>query len=439
MMNVSYKNLVAMVHFSIERNMQYIESRIITISLIATVCFPLYYVVWHYIFPQPYESLELRMLGAALFIPPIFVKYWPQWMIRFKPIYWYFTTLYTLPFFFTFMLLKNNGSDVWLSSTLVAIFIMLLWLDWLNIIIQSVLGVLLALAVFYISTGIPHFSLFTLEHIPIYIFAMVVGIATNISSEVLQRERLSAMLAAVSNIAHELRTPLLGIKSGSSGLLLHLPILLEAYRLANDARLVINPLRTAYLNSMQGVLERIENEANQSSIIINMLLMNIRVDGSEEKKFSDCSIGACVENALQRYPFASKKDKLLVAWVNDGADFKFRGVELLMEHILFNLIKNALYHITKASKGGIFISFKKTPKHNMLIFKDTGTGIPPEVLPHIFTRFYTWSEDRDQSTGTGIGLAFCKSVIESFGGTIGCTSRLGEYTEFTLTFPLLKE
>jgi len=61
------------------------------------------------------------------------------------------------------------------------------------------------------------------------------------------------------------------------------------------------------------------------------------------------------------------------------------------------------------------------------------------VLPHIFTRFYTWSADRNQSTGTGIGLAFCRSVMESFGGTIDCKSQLGEYTEFTLAFPLPKE
>lgn len=439
MMNVSYKSLAAALVGSIERNTLYVESRIIIISVIAIVCFPLYYVVWHYIFPQPYENITLRLVGSVLFVPLLFVRSWPQWLRKFVPVYWYLATLYGLPFFFTFMLLKNEASIVWLMSALVAVFFMTLLHNVYNLIIQFVLGTGIAWLVFSLTTNQIHAHEKYWDYLPIYLFAMVGGILLNISAELVKQERLRAMLAAVSNIAHELRTPLLGIKSGSSGLLLHLPILLEAYRLAKDARLAVKPLRTAYLNSMQEVLERIENEADQSSIIINMLLMNTRVDGSKEKELAACSICACVEKALQRYPFASEKDKLLVAWNNDGDDFKFRGVELLMQHILFNLIKNALYHMTKAGKGGIFIRLKKTPTRNILIFKDTGTGIPPEVLPHIFTRFYTWSADRDLSTGTGIGLAFCRSVMESFGGAIGCTSRLGEYTEFTLTFPLLEE
>lgn len=433
-MGVSLKNLAAVVKDAIERNTQYIEHRIMVISIIATICFPLYYVIWHYVFPQPYENLELRLLGSALFIPSIFVKHWPQWLNRYKSIYWYLATLYTLPFFFTFMLLKNNGSDIWLSSTLVAIFLMLLWLDWMNIIIQSVLGTLLAWCAYYLTTGTPHVNLFTLEYIPIYLFAIIVGIATNYSAEMLRQERLRAMLAAASNIAHELRTPLLGIKSGAAGLRQYLPTLLEAYRMAREQGLAVEPIRLAHQYSMHGVLARIEGEADQSNNIIDMLLMNTRINGFTPENFSVCSIGLCVETALQRYSFASERERKLVTW-NNGTNFYFRGIELLMVHVLFNLMKNSLYHIAKAGKGGIFIRLEKSPQSNTLIFRDTGAGVPPEVLPHIFTRFYSWSPDNDIGIGAGIGLAFCRSVMDSFGGSIRCESQLGEYTEFILTFP----
>jgi two-component system CAI-1 autoinducer sensor kinase/phosphatase CqsS len=436
-MGIGLSKLTTVVMNSIERNTQYIEPRIMVISIIAMIGFPLYFVIWSYIFPQPYENLWLRLLGTLLFIPPVFIKYWPDWMNRYKSMYWYIATLYTLPFFFVFMLLKNDGSDVWISSTLVAVFLMLLWLDWINMVIQSVLGVLLALFAYYLTTNDPHIDIFTLEQIPIYLFAVVVGITANYSAEMLRQERLRAMLAAASNIAHELRTPLLGIKSGAAGLREYLPALLDGYLLAKKQGLPVEPIRLAHLNSMNGVLERIEGEADHSNVIIDMLLMNIRVEDAMLGKFSECSISKCIETALNRYPFASEKERQLITW-SKAEDFSFQGIELLMVHVIFNLMKNSIYHISKAGKGKISIQLVKSAQGNTLVYRDTGTGIPPEVLPHIFTRFYSWSSEDNASLGAGIGLAFCNSVMSSFGGNINCQSKLGEYTEFVLTFPIEK-
>jgi signal transduction histidine kinase len=76
------------------------------------------------------------------------------------------------------------------------------------------------------------------------------------------------------------------------------------------------------------------------------------------------------------------------------------------------------------------------PRNSQLLFRDTGVGIAPHVLPHIFTRFYTSSDAVDDaSIGTGIGLAFCRDVMRSMGGAIDCRSVEGMFTEFTLTFP----
>lgn len=432
---VSGLNYLATVLYNAIQERTYLfERRILAFSITAVFAFPLYYVIWHDLFPQTYENLPLRLTGSALFLPLIFTKHWPSWAHRHLPIYWYSAMLYALPFFFTFMLLKNHGSTVWLLSSLIAVFLMILLLDWLNLLVQFCLGTLLAWLAYYVTTAEQQTVFISLESLPIYLFAIVLGSITNYSTETLRQERLRAMLATASNIAHELRTPLLGIKSGASGLQNYLPSLLSTYQIAQTQGLVTEPIRLAHLNAMHGVLKRIVDEAEHSNTVIDMLLMNTRADGYKPDTLSVCSIGQCVETALKRYPFASEKEKQLLVWDN-AADFKFLGIELLMVHVLFNLMKNSLYHIAKSGKGSVTIQTHASPVGNVLVFRDTGAGIPPEVLPHIFSRFYSWSPKTENNLGSGIGLAFCHSVMNAFGGDIQCSSKLGHYTQFTLTFP----
>jgi len=67
-----------------------------------------------------------------------------------------------------------------------------------------------------------------------------------------------------------------------------------------------------------------------------------------------------------------------------------------------------------------------------IIVEDTGTGILPQNLKRIFERFYTTTES---GHGSGIGLSFCKMVMDGLGGSITCESEFGVYTRFTLLFP----
>lgn len=433
-MNAHFKKTQSRIFGSIERSIQYLEPRFLLSCFIAIIGFPLYYFVWHDLFPQPYENLPLRIIGSLIFIPLLFTKRWPERAHAYLPMYWYFAILYTTSFFFTFMLLKNNGSVVWLLSSLTALFLMVLLLDWLNLIIQFSLGVGLGAFAYYITTDSPQWGTVYLEHLPIYLFALAVGSVANYSSEMVKQEQRRVTLATASNIAHELRTPLLGIKSGAAGLRQYLPVLLEAYRLARDNKLPVASIRTIHLNSIQGVLDRIEQEAAFSNTVIDMLLMNARSFGLKPADFSFCSMAKCVEKALSRYPFASEKEKSLIVW-NNNADFTFHGSELLIVHVLFNLLKNSIFYVAQAGKGQIFIRIEPSPHGNKLYFRDTGTGIPPEVLPYIFTRFYSWSAPGGSLHGTGIGLAFCLDVMQTLHGAIECQTKLGEFTEFTLTFP----
>ncbi|MCX7148883.1 MAG: HAMP domain-containing sensor histidine kinase [Rhodocyclales bacterium] len=415
------------------RNVEYFQRRLTAFAIIGIIAFPLYYYVWHSVFPQPYESLTLRLIGSALFIPLVFSRRWPAGLKPYLPYYWYFSLLYSLPFFFTFMLLKNNGSDVWVGSALVAVFVMILLLDWITLIAHFVLGTGLAIIVFKLSSETSFTAYNHYEYLAIALFAVVAGAVSNYDSERIRIEQERAMLATAGSIAHELRTPLLGIRAGASGLDKYLPTLIDAYRLALQHGLPVTAIRTAHLDALKNVLDHIDAEARHSNAIIDMLLVNARATGTVAQELVVCSMSRCVEIALQRYPY-SEDERALVSW-RPGADFKFRGAELLMVHVLFNLVKNALRHIGKAGKGEILIRIAAAPDSNRLIVHDTGGGISPQTLPHIFRRFYTSAGDSDSVLGTGIGLAFCRDVMGSFGGTIECSSVYGEFSEFVLTFP----
>jgi signal transduction histidine kinase len=172
----------------------------------------------------------------------------------------------------------------------------------------------------------------------------------------------------------------------------------------------ITPREEQYLSKLPENLYTVSQNAHT---MITMLLTNLS-NGNLEKKLEPCSMTHCVREALETYPL-SEDERPLIHWedAQDSAkDFTFSGHKELMKHVLFNLLKNALYAIAAVGKGEIFITIKpaeggKGKKFNQLVFKDTGPGMSSEVLRHIFDRFYTKTEH-----GSGIGLAFCQSVFK---------------------------
>jgi two-component system, CAI-1 autoinducer sensor kinase/phosphatase CqsS len=115
-------------------------------------------------------------------------------------------------------------------------------------------------------------------------------------------------------------------------------------------------------------------------------------------------------------------------------DFEFHGSNSLLVYVLFNLLKNSLYALKAAGKGSISIAVASGDARNTLTFSDTGCGIPATTLPKIFDAFFTTKK----SAGAGIGLAFCRRVIRSFGGQMRCESIEGEWTRFSMEFPALR-
>ncbi len=112
------------------------------------------------------------------------------------------------------------------------------------------------------------------------------------------------------------------------------------------------------------------------------------------------------------------------------------GETRLIEQMWRNLIDNAI----KYTDAG-FISVTVKPEGDTLLAQvsDTGRGIPPEDLPHIFEKFYRSRGVSYPSKGIGLGLSLVKNIVEQHGGTISVESIPGKGTTFTMRFPLEEE
>ncbi|CAB3392515.1 sensor histidine kinase [Kyrpidia spormannii] len=105
-----------------------------------------------------------------------------------------------------------------------------------------------------------------------------------------------------------------------------------------------------------------------------------------------------------------------------------------MTQVIVNLVGNALRYTPTG--GAIRIVARQEGSEAILAVSDTGPGIRPEHLPHIFDRFFRSDEARSREEGgTGLGLAIAKEFVEAHGGRIGVESKLGKGTTFTVRLP----
>jgi two-component system, NtrC family, sensor kinase len=111
-----------------------------------------------------------------------------------------------------------------------------------------------------------------------------------------------------------------------------------------------------------------------------------------------------------------------------------------IQQVLLNLLTNARQAMPRGGQILIRVAPDSTANTVDLTVRDSGTGIPPEVLPRIFDRYFTTKQGPDSSGkgGTGVGLATCREIIEQHQGKIRVESTVGKGTAFTLKLPAAK-
>ncbi len=413
-----------------QRSLSNAAHQLVAVGAIAFFGFPLLYWIWTEWFPQPYETLWLRLVGSLLGLGLMLTPYWPNVSKPYLPGYWFLTILYTLSFFFAFSFLMNQASVISAMSLLCSVFLLVLLVDLLSLIVILVLGWGLALICYYVVSPELYFGEEHVEMTLVLFFVIIAGSTVNYKTTMLQQQRLAGMAAAAGMIAHELRTPLLGIKSGAKAMAHYLPQLFKGYQLAKEHGLLNVTIRESRLQQLEEISDRIICEINYANTIIDMLLIKAgRENSLQNCILESCSMAECLTEAMSRYPFKSPHERSLITW---QGDFSFTGSKLLMQHVLFNLLKNALYVIATAQKGEISIWTERGEKFNILYFRDSAKGMTSQQLSRLFNHFYTTT-----FMGTGIGLSFCKLVMDRFGGDIRCESEEGSYTQFALLFPAM--
>lgn len=233
----------------------------------------------------------------------------------------------------------------------------------------------------------------------------------------------------VASLAHEMRTPLAALRLQARVLSDTVPALIDGYILAVENNLIKAPINSKALKFLSTATAALNKEIEHANHAIDMLMALTTAHYLNEKDFKQFSMKECVEMSVSRVPYRSDSEKIVT--VDIQSDFIALASGEFLTFVLINLIKNSLDALANKERGRIKITVVSDFKGNRVEFLDNGTGIDAEILPHIFDRFFT---TKKRGVNSGVGLAFCLKVMESFGGSIACESKKGEYTLFTLSF-----
>lgn len=218
----------------------------------------------------------------------------------------------------------------------------------------------------------------------------------------------------VSNVSHELKTPLSAIKVLTESMLNEKDIPLDIYR--------------EFLSDINSEIDRMTN-------IVNDLLTLVKLD---KKRFplniSDTNLNNMLENIIKRLtPLADKKNIELEFTCNKN--IMLQADEMKLSLAISNLIDNGIKYTP--SGGKVKINIDSDENFAYITVQDNGIGINESEQEKIFERFYRIDKTRDRETGgTGLGLSITNSTIIMHNGNIKLTSDEGLGTTFVITIPL---
>ena len=219
----------------------------------------------------------------------------------------------------------------------------------------------------------------------------------------------------VSNVSHELKTPLSAIK-----------VLTES--MLNENELPVNIYRE-FLGDINSEIDRMTN-------IVNDLLTLVKLDKNRSPlNISSVNFNNMLENIIKRLlPLAAKKN-ILLELTHETNNIFLQADEVKLSLAISNLIDNGIKYTPQ--NGKVKINIKADENFCYLSVQDNGIGINEAEQNKIFDRFYRIDKTRDRETGgTGLGLAITRSTILMHKGEISLTSQEGLGTTFSIKLPL---
>ncbi|MCI6638399.1 MAG: HAMP domain-containing sensor histidine kinase [Bilifractor sp.] len=220
----------------------------------------------------------------------------------------------------------------------------------------------------------------------------------------------------VSNVSHELKTPLTSMK-----------VLAD----------VLNQNPDAPIEEYRDFMKDISAEIDRENSIITDLLALVKMDKkSTDLNITDVNINDELEQIIKRLkPIADKAHVQLI--LDSFRPITAQVDETKISLAFTNIIENAIKY-NKPEGGWVRISLNADRKYCYTTISDNGIGIPEDSLNNIFERFYRVDKSHSREIGgTGLGLAITKKVIVMHRGAIRVKSKLGEGTTFSIRIPLV--
>lgn len=232
-------------------------------------------------------------------------------------------------------------------------------------------------------------------------------------NDVTEMQRVELMRREfVSNASHELRTPISAISAS------------------------VDALKAGALNDPQlatEFLDRISADAARMERMVKELLELSRLQSGQTRlTFSSVDPREAVEDAVDRFRPMADRAGVSVTAITDPQLPRINADVDKLDQVLSNLLTNAIK--ATPTGGAIEITASSVPRGIEIRVHDTGHGIEPEHLPHIFERFYKADPSRSDE-GTGLGLAITRQIVERHGGDIHVESVAGEGATFIVFLP----
>ncbi|ACT03393.1 sensor histidine kinase [Paenibacillus sp. JDR-2] len=242
-------------------------------------------------------------------------------------------------------------------------------------------------------------------------------------------ESYKAQRRFVSDASHELRTPLTTIRGNIELLQRMWSKTLEPDE-AGDIVLALDSQRYELSNE---AMQDIAAEARRMSTLVNDLLALARADAGYEMEKTTQPMLPIVEEVGRRASLLPRNAEWRIGDLTALDGYQVHGNADYLQQLLFIFIENAF----KYTPSG-WIEMSATRRENQLgiIIKDTGIGMNPNEVPHIFDRFYRADESRGKTVGTGLGLSIAKWIIDEHRGSIEVTTMEEEGSTFVIWLPI---
>jgi len=213
-----------------------------------------------------------------------------------------------------------------------------------------------------------------------------------------------------SNIAHDLRSPITRIRGLAETSMLTAP----------------NPQE--YMEAAGSVIE----ECDRLLTLINTALdIAEAATGIRESNLTTFDLAEVARQAVDIFhPMAEETGIRLETRLVERV--LVRGEVPKIQRAVANLIDNAVKFTPRG--GEVLVTVSSRPERAVLSVRDTGPGIPPADLPHVFERFYRGDQSRHRP-GHGLGLSLANAFVQAHGGDLGVESTLGQGSTFTILLP----